>query len=187
MPIRKRANGQPVAASRRTLLRQMASLSLGLPMSGAGMLPLLGESPAGQGQEQHTSPAAPPEPTVLSPEDDQFLNDLEHANFLFFWEQGNPHTGLTKDRCNVRVNDTSVAASIASTGFGLSAICIGEKRGFVSRADARLRVLESLSFIWHKLPTHRGFFYHFANINTGSGFGIPRLRRWIRRCCCAAC
>lgn len=167
MPIRKRANGQPVAASRRTLLRQMASLSLGLPMSGAGMLPLLGESPAGQGQEQHTSPAAPPEPTVLSPEDDQFLNDLEHANFLFFWEQGNPHTGLTKDRCNVRVNDTSVAASIASTGFGLSAICIGEKRGFVSRADARLRVLESLSFIWHKLPTHRGFFYHFANINTG--------------------
>ena len=90
MPIRKRANGQPVAASRRTLLRQMASLSLGLPMSGAGMLPLLGESPAGQGQEQHTSPAAPPEPTVLSPEDDQFLNDLEHANFLFFWEQGNP-------------------------------------------------------------------------------------------------
>ena len=25
----------------------------------------------------------------------------------------------------------------------------------------------ALSFFWHKLPTHRGFFYHFANINTG--------------------
>ena len=69
----------------------------------------------------------------------------------------------------MRVNDTSVAASIASTGFGLSAICIGEKRGFVSRAEARLeRVFAVLvDFIWHKLPTHRGFFYHFANIDTG--------------------
>jgi hypothetical protein len=115
----------------------------------------------------HATPALPPTPNEFPPEDDQFLNDLEHANFLFFWEQTNPHTGLTKDRCNVRANDTSLAASIASTGFALTAICIGEKRGFVSRADARLRVLEALSFIWHKLPTHRGFFYHFANINTG--------------------
>jgi len=28
-------------------------------------------------------------------------------------------------------------------------------------------VIQALSFLWHKLPTHRGFFYHFANINTG--------------------
>jgi hypothetical protein len=137
------------------------------------MLPLLGKGPVGQQEpeqqppEQHTSPAPSPSPTALSPQDDQFLNDLEHANFLFFWEQANPKTGLTKDRCNVRTNDTTVAASIASTGFGLTAICIGEQRGFVSRADARVRVLDALSFIWHKLPTHRGFFYHFANINTG--------------------
>jgi hypothetical protein len=168
MQIRKTAEARVVAESRRTLLRRMASLSLGLPIARAGILPVLGESPTSQHDpQQHTSPAPKPEPTVLSPEDDQFLNDMEHANFLFFWEQANPHTGLTKDRCNVRANDTSVAASIASTGFGLTAICIGEKRGFVSRVDARLRVLEALSFIWHKLPTHRGFFYHFANINTG--------------------
>jgi hypothetical protein len=164
MPIRSRAEAQSDRASRRTLLRRMASISLGLPVAQSGLLPLLGQS---SNSAQHSAPAAPPAPTVLSPEDDQFLNDLEHANFLFFWEQSNPHTGLTKDRCNIRTTDTSVAASIASTGFALTAICIGEKRGFVSRSDARLRVLEALSFIWHKLPTHRGFFYHFANINTG--------------------
>jgi hypothetical protein len=28
-------------------------------------------------------------------------------------------------------------------------------------------VTASLSFFWSKLPTHRGFFYHFANINSG--------------------
>ncbi|MGO9433669.1 MAG: glucoamylase family protein [Terracidiphilus sp.] len=178
MHIRKRVKAPAVAESRRRLLRGMAGLSLGLPIAQAGMLPLLGESSDGQqdqsqqepeqkGPGQHTSPAPSPTPSNLSPQDDQFLNDLEHANFLFFWEQANPHTGLTKDRCNVRTNDTTLAASIASTGFGLTAICIGEQRGFVSREDARVRVLDALSFIWHKLPTHRGFFYHFANINTG--------------------
>ncbi|HUB29074.1 MAG TPA: glucoamylase family protein [Terracidiphilus sp.] len=164
MLIRDRAGALSDHPSRRALLRRMASLSVGLPVAHSGLLPLLGQN---SDSGQHSAPAPPPTPTALSPEDDQFLNDLEHANFLFFWEQSNPHTGLTKDRCNVRTNDTSVAASIASTGFALTAICIGEKRGFVSRSDARLRVLEALSFIWHKLPTHRGFFFHFANINTG--------------------
>lgn len=164
MRIRKPVAVHELMPTRRTLLRGMATtLSLGLPAAQTGLLPLL----AAQEPEQHTSPALPPAPTALSPEDDQFLNDLEHANFQFFWEQANPQTGLIKDRCNVRVNDTTLAASIASTGFGLTAICIGEKRGFVSMADARERVIQSLSFIWHKLPTHRGFFYHFANINTG--------------------
>ena len=60
-----------------------------------------------------------------------------------------------------------VVASIASTGFGLTAICIAEKRGFVSYQEARLRVFATLVYLWRKLPTHRGFFYHFANINTG--------------------
>ncbi len=120
-----------------------------------------------QNHKQHTQPAVAPTPTYLSEDDDQFLDQVERADFLFFWEQGNPQTGLVKDRCNVRVTDTSSAASIASTGFGLTALCIGEKRGFVSYTEARRRVIQCLSFLWHKLPTHRGFFYHFANINTG--------------------
>lgn len=155
-------------SSRRQLLRQMTALSLWLPLSRKKTLPTLMQSAAQENQMQpRTYPAAPPAPTTLSPQDDQFLNELEHANFLFFWEQANPQTGLIKDRCNVRERDTSLAASIASTGFGLSAICIGEARGFISHSEARLRVISSLSFLWHKLPTHRGFFYHFANINTG--------------------
>ncbi len=116
---------------------------------------------------QDPEPAALSVPTSLTPADEQLLEEIEHASFLFFWEQANPETGLIKDRCNVREKDTSLGSSIASTGFGLTAICIGEKRGYVSHADARLRVLKALSFLWHKLPTHRGFFYHFANINTG--------------------
>jgi hypothetical protein len=154
--------------SRRRLLRQLSCASLGLPLTRVKALAsLIAQGTQNPVSQQHTRPAHPPLPTTLSPEDDQFLNDLEHSNFLFFWEQANPQTGLIKDRCNVRVKDTGLAASIASTGFGLTAICIAEKRGFISQAAARARVVQTLSFLWHKLPTHRGFFYHFANINTG--------------------
>ncbi len=104
---------------------------------------------------------------AFSPEEDAILDQIERANFLFFWEQGHPQTGLIKDRCNTRVQDTSIVASIASTGFGLTAICIAEKRGFIGHADARLRVLQTLSSLWHRLPTHRGFYFHYANIATG--------------------
>jgi hypothetical protein len=154
--------------SRRRLLRQLSCVSLGFPLARmAALASSAGQETEEQAPKQHTLPARPPLPTSLSPEDDQFLNDLEHASFQFFWEQANPQTGLIKDRCNVRTKDTTLGASIASTGFGLTAICIAEKRGFINHAAARVRVLQTLSFLWHKLPTHRGFFFHFANINTG--------------------
>lgn len=165
----EKENSPSIHPSRRSLLRQIAGLSVGLPLAQARAMRLVARQEAQQQTEgkQHMHPAPAPKPTALTPQDDQFLDQIEHACFLFFWEQANPETGLIKDRCNVRATDTSLAASIASTGFGLTAICIAEKRGFISRADARLRVVRALSFLWHKLPTHRGFFYHFANVNTG--------------------
>src|SRR5579872_3622900 len=39
--------------------------------------------------------------TPFSPDDEAFLEELEHANFLFFWEQTNPETGMVRDRCNI--------------------------------------------------------------------------------------
>jgi hypothetical protein len=153
--------------SRRGLLRQMAGVSLALPFAQWKALPVWAQAPAQRADSRRKEPAALPPPTALPPEDDKFLDELERSSFLFFWEQTNPQTGMIKDRCNVHINDTGVVGSIASTGFGLTAICIAEKRGYISYQDARLRVIATLVFLWKKLPTHRGFFYHFANINTG--------------------
>src|SRR6204780_3860151 len=139
----------------------MAGLSLGLPFASVFQRLLAATD------EQHHNPALPPVKTSLSQADDELLEEIEKANFLYFWEQGNPQTGMVKDRCNVHVNDTGIVASIAATGFGLTALCIGQKRGYVSMSEARERAVASLRFLWKKLPTHRGFFYHFANINTG--------------------
>ena len=119
--------------------------------------------------------AASPDPAPsakippFSPQDDQLLEELEHASCCYFWEQASPQTGLVKDRCNARraATDNAIVASIAATGFGLTALCIAEHRGYISRSDARQRVIATLEFLTNKLPQHRGFFYHWANIDTG--------------------
>ncbi len=146
--------------SRRKALKQILAMGVGIPFAG-----LLSALPTPD--QRHTVPARPPVPTSLSPDDDQFLNDLESATFLYFWEQANPKTGLVKDRCDVHATDEGIVGSIAATGFALTALCIGEKRGFVSVSAARDRVLATLRSLWKKLPNHRGFFFHWANINTG--------------------
>jgi hypothetical protein len=152
--------------SRRRLLRQLAGASVTLHLSRAGAL-FGAELPQSSDSGRDLTPAVLPTPSSLSPQDEQFLNGLEQACFLFFWEQANPKTGLIRDRCNIHINESNTVASIASSGFGLTALCIAVERGFISRTDARLRIIASLSFLWHKVPTHRGFFFHFANINTG--------------------
>ncbi|HEY3620661.1 MAG TPA: glucoamylase family protein [Candidatus Sulfotelmatobacter sp.] len=150
-------------AERRLLSRrQMLRLGLGMGLC----LPTADFLAAMDIQTQGTT-AANDAASTLTTEEDQFLNELEHASFLFFWEQGSPNTGMVKDRCNVQNNIQGGAASIAATGFGLTALCIGEQRGFVSRTAALERVFATLRFLWKKLPNHRGFFYHFANPETG--------------------
>ena len=132
--------------SRRTLFRQSAVLG------GLGLLTAV----------RGAKPKVP-----LSEEDDRFLDDLQRAAYLYFWEQGNPQTGLVRDRFSVHGNDGGGVASIAATGFGLTALCIAEKRRYLLHGPVRDRVLATLRALWRKLPNHRGFFYHFADVNIG--------------------
>ena len=142
-------------SSRRGFLGQVLSLIGCLPLAPfAFALPKASSLPAKTG------------PFSISAEDDKFLHELEKANFQYFWEQANPKTGLVKDRCNVHAVDKGAVGSIAATGFGLTALCIGARRGFISHGAAQERVLATLMCLWGKLPHHRGFFYHWANINT---------------------
>jgi hypothetical protein len=105
--------------------------------------------------------------TALAAQDDTLLDEIEKASFLYFWEQAHPDTGLVKDRSKANSSDNTIVASIAATGFGLTALSIAEHRGWVSYTDARDRVIATLNFLAHKMPTHRGFFFHWANITTG--------------------
>src|SRR5579862_9837315 len=103
--------------TRRSVLCRLLGTGMALPFAS-----LLSSSP--KPEEQHQLPAKPPSRTSLSPEDDQFLDDLERSNFCYFLEQANPDTGIVKDRCQVQGDDYGIVGSIAATGFGLTALCI---------------------------------------------------------------
>ena len=148
--------------SRRALLKQLAWPMVCVPFSSLRNQ-LIPQPISIQTSHPAPSPATP----LISASDDAFLEELERANFKYFWEQANPDTGLVRDRCNARQPNKSDLASIAATGFGLTALCIGDKRGYVSHVEARGRALNTLRFLWKKMPDHRGFFYHWANVNTG--------------------
>jgi hypothetical protein len=106
-------------------------------------------------------------PSALAPvSDDQFLDNVERAAFLFFWEQASAATGQVKDRALAGGNDSRTVSSIAATGFGLTALCIADQRGYQDSGQIKARVLATLNFLVQQTNVH-GFFYHFVDMNTG--------------------
>ncbi len=103
--------------------------------------------------------------------DEQFLDFIEQTAVDYFWYEANPTNGLIKDRSAVWS-----PCSIASTGFGLTALCIGVDRGWIARADARDRTLTALNTFWTKPQGmaasgtigHNGFFYHFLDMSSAT-------------------
>ena len=81
-------------------------------------------------------------PPRTSPVVDPVLIDVEARTFRFFWDTANPKNGLIPDRF-----PTPSFASIAAVGFGLTAYPVGVERGYVTRKDARKRVLTTLRFL----------------------------------------
>jgi hypothetical protein len=150
--------------SRRDFLKSLAGMAVGIPLAASTPFP-----PLAHAQTSGAPRAGQPPKPVFSAQDDQLLDDMERLSSCFFWEQANPDTGLVKDRCNARdaISDKNTVASIAATGFGLTALCIAVQRQFLSAEEVRRRVLTTLQFLSERLPNHRGFFYHWADINTG--------------------
>jgi hypothetical protein len=138
------------AVSRRQVLRTLAAMAAGsaLPVAYA------------MGKEHNT----------LSREDEELLDDLEKSGCLLFWEQGSPNTGQVLDRARHDLNgarDPRRMASIAATGFGLTALSIADKRGYFPHAQIVERVGTTLDWHLNKMPEVHGFFYHFTDIETG--------------------
>jgi hypothetical protein len=103
-------------------------------------------------------------------EDEAFLDDLERQGCLFYWEQGSSVTGQVLDRARNDLGgarDPRRMASIAATGFGLTALCIADHRGYLPHAQIVERVKTTLDWHLNHFPEVHGFFYHFTDIETG--------------------
>lgn len=120
--------------------------------------------------------AHPPQQTasaraLLSARDQAFLEDLSRRSFRYFWEQADPNTGLVRDRARTdgspHDETRRYIASIAATGFGLTALCIAAEHGWIARNDARERVRHTLRFFADRAHHEHGWFYHWMNVVTG--------------------
>jgi hypothetical protein len=113
----------------------------------------------------------------VSDQANTFLEDLSHRAFLYFQEHANSQTGLVLDRARSdgKAHDATHPshniASIASTGFGLTALCIATERNWLKAEKARERVRLTLRFFAERAEHKEGWFYHWLDAATGE-------RRW---------
>ena len=123
--------------------------------------------------------AAAPKSAALSKADEAFLDDFEKRACLFFWEQASPTTGQVLDRARNDLapgaRDPRRMASIASTGFGLTALCIADRRGYLPHQEIVDRVTRTLDWHLNHFPHEHGFFYHFTDLDTGAPFAGTEL------------
>jgi hypothetical protein len=149
--------------SRRELLVLAARLGLTCP------LVFLAEQGARAGLAVASAPRplAIPAASAFSSADEAFLEEVEKAGFLFFWEQASPYTGLIKDRSQADGPDQRDVASIASTGFGLTTLCVADRRGWMRTEKLKERVRAALRFLAKRMPHEHGFYHHFIDMHTG--------------------
>ncbi len=105
--------------------------------------------------------------TQITKQADNLLDEMEERGCQFFYNEASPRTGLVRDRALAAGLSTSRVASIAATGFGLSALCIAAQRGYLRRIDCEQRVERTLAFLLEDCPHEHGFLYHFINIDSG--------------------
>jgi hypothetical protein len=108
--------------------------------------------------------------------DDEFLDLIEKKAFEYFKDHQDPKTGLFADTSG------GGDASIASTGVGFAALCIGAERGWMDKNEARRRAILTLDTFLPKAPAadaiaegRFGFFYHFLNKNTARRAGKSEI------------
>jgi len=126
------------------------------------------------------SPAGPAEKAANAAalEDSAFLDLLQRSAVNFFWYEANSSNGLIKDR-----STPNSACSIASVGFGLTAICIGIDHGWIPADQGRQRVLTTLQTFWNKpqgrdargFIGYKGLFYHFLYMSSAVREGYTEL------------
>ncbi len=101
---------------------------------------------------------------------DPFLDTLQRRTIQWFLDVTPKNTGLTPDR-----HPTASPSSIAAVGFALTIYPIAVERKMMTRAEAIEQTLNTLR-LFAKLQekenassfaSHKGFFYHFVNMQTG--------------------
>jgi exo beta-1,2-glucooligosaccharide sophorohydrolase (non-reducing end) len=94
--------------------------------------------------------------------DDELLTMLQEACFHYYWEGGDPHSGMTRE--NIPGDDRIVATG--ASGMGVATLMVGVDRGFITRAQGVERLTRIVDFLEHAQRYH-GAWSHYMDGNTG--------------------
>ena len=73
-----------------------------------------------------------------------------------------------RDRARADGSTSEGKASIAASGFALSAWAVATQRGWVIASKRRPPAAQIAGFLAEKAPRRHGFFYHFMEMDTGA-------------------
>lgn len=109
---------------------------------------------------QPTPSSSPPPPTMSAHDDETFLDEVARDAFEFFLQETDPRTGLTRDSTRASV------ASLAASGFYLSALAYAAERQWLPRPQAERRALRTLTTLATNTNLQRnGLFVHYATLD----------------------
>jgi len=94
---------------------------------------------------------------------DSLLTLVQKQTFRYFWNLGNPTSGMALER-----NSSGDVVTSGGTGFGIMAIPVAIERKFISRADGLARVQKIADFLGSKAIRFHGAFSHWMNGSTGT-------------------
>lgn len=125
--------------------------------------------------------AVPPTPTRSEvsqvSNDERRIARLQRATCGYFERMADPSSGLVCDNSR-----SDSPATIAGSGLAMASYVVAAERGYVPRDRAVERVLATLRFFWHarqgddrRATGHRGFFYHFLEMESGARLGDCEL------------
>ncbi len=97
--------------------------------------------------------------------DEEFLDMTQRATFRYFWDWGDPNSGLARERWHP--NESDVTNTIGGSGFGIMAIIVGVERGFITREQGAQRILKIATFLATKADRFHGALPHWINGTTG--------------------
>ena len=113
------------------------------------------------GQESAPTPVQTAATALMSDED--LLSMVQRYTFRYFWDFGHPVSGLARER-----NTSGNIVTTGGSGFGIMAIPVAIERGFITRQEGLLRMIQITSFLEIRAQRFRGAFSHWLNGDTGA-------------------
>lgn len=97
--------------------------------------------------------------------DEQLLDLVQQQTFRYFWDFGDPTSGLARERSNI-TNYGNEVSTIGGTGFGVMCFIVAAERKWKPREEVAGRLLKMLRFLG-KADRFHGMFPHWMYGATG--------------------